>query len=79
MALVLLVLLVGLPMAMSMGPMPPCPKCNLSPGEAWAMCLAVLSLISLVVPAPNRRVWAERSHLRLLLLAGRLERPPRFA
>jgi hypothetical protein len=79
-ALVLLVLLVGLPVAMGMGDMAQCPSCtgNDSPA-ALAMCLAILSFFVLVASRHGSRVSPRRQVVRLLLLADPLDRPPQLA
>lgn len=78
--LILLVLLVGLPLAMGMAGMEPCPSC---PGGdapmAVVMCLAILSFFALVVSRHSSPVGSQRPLLRPLLLADPLDRPPRFA
>jgi hypothetical protein len=68
--LVLLVLLVGLPLAMGMSDMPPCPSCTKGDAPvAVAMCLAILSLFVLVVSSNSSLVASRRQIVRRLLLA----------
>lgn len=75
-AILLLVILAGVPMVGSMA-MLDCPQCHLSAGHAIGMCLAVLALLVLALPGASARiVWEERI-LRHLLLGAALERPPR--
>ncbi|MDQ3991947.1 MAG: hypothetical protein M3245_06545 [Actinomycetota bacterium] len=76
-ALVLLVLLVGLPIAAGMPAMMSCPQCHLTAGAAAMMCLAVLSLFVLLAPTASSRLWRSDRVLRQLLLVPGLERPPR--
>lgn len=79
-ALVLLVLLVGLPFAMGMSEMPPCPSCTKGDAPVTvAMCLAIVSLFVLVVSSNSSGTASRRQVLRLLLLADPPERPPRVA
>jgi hypothetical protein len=75
-AAVLLVILVGVPIIGGMT-MPDCPECHLSAGEAVGMCLAVLALLSLVVPGVFMAHVQQERALRLLLLRAGVERPPR--
>lgn len=76
--LVLLVVLVGLPLAMGMTDMAPCPSCTGAPA-AVAMCLAIVALFVLAVSRGSSRITSRRQIVRLLLLADRLDRPPRLA
>jgi hypothetical protein len=79
-ALVLLVLLVGLPLAMGMSDMAPCPSCTKGDAPvAVAMCLAIVSLFVLVMSSNSSVIVARRRVVRVLLLADPLERPPRVA
>jgi hypothetical protein len=79
-ALVLLVLLVGLPFAMGMSDMAPCPSCTKGDSPvAVAMCLAIVSLFVLVVSSSSSLITPRRQVVRLLLLADPLDRPPRVA
>jgi len=79
-ALVLLVLLVGLPLAMGMSAMAPCRSCTKGDAPvAVAMCLAIVSLFVLVVSSSSSFIAARRQMVRLLLFADPPERPPRVA
>lgn len=79
-ALVLLVLVVGLPLAMGMSEMAPCPSCTgLNTPVAVAMCLAIVSLFVLVVSSNSSRIASRQQVVRLRLLAEPPERPPRIA
>lgn len=78
--LILLVLLVGLPLAMGMSGMEPCPSCSgTNAPMAGAMCLAILSFFVLVVSRHSSRVNSQKRVLRPLFLADSLDRPPRSA
>jgi hypothetical protein len=77
--LVLLILLIGLPLALGMGDMGPCPSCG--PGDApvtAAMCLAVLSLFVLNALFQGRSVVNIEKGLRALLVGDPPEKPPRL-
>lgn len=77
-ALILIVLLVGLPLSMDMSDMAPCPSCRGSDAPvAVAMCLAILLFFVLLVSAHSSRVASRRQMVRFLLLADPPERPPR--
>jgi hypothetical protein len=79
-ALVLLVLLVGMPFAMGIGDMTPCPSCSEAGAPiAIAMCLAIVSLFVFVVALRGDLITSRRQVVRLLLLADPPERPPRVA
>lgn len=77
--LVVLILLTGLPLAMGMGmegaSCPSCPAPDTS--LAVVMCLAILSGWSLLVASLTDRVHDRQRTLRRLLIAARLDRPPR--
>jgi hypothetical protein len=79
--LVMLLLLVGLPLAMGMGDMPTCPECS-SAGALplLGMCVAVVALVMSFV-LPLLRLGFQMAVLQppRLYLAHRLERPPRAA
>jgi hypothetical protein len=78
--LVLLGLVVGLPLAMGMGDMAPCPSCTKGDAPvAVAMCLAIVSLFVLVVSSKSRVMASRPQVVRLLLFADPPERPPRAA
>jgi hypothetical protein len=79
-ALVLLVLLVGMPFAMGMGDMTPCPSCSEAGAPSVvAMCLAIVSLFVLVVSSHCSLITSRPQVVRLLLFADPPERPPRVA
>jgi hypothetical protein len=78
--LVLLILLVGLPLAMGMGDMAPCPSCTgIERPVAVAMCLAIVSLFVLIVSLGSSVIGSRRQVVRLRTFVDRLERPPRVA
>ncbi|MGH2674564.1 MAG: hypothetical protein ACRDH1_04015 [Actinomycetota bacterium] len=76
-ALVVLVILVGVPLVGAMPMMADCPQCHLPSGAAVGMCLAILALFSLVSPEVFGRLTRRHSIMRQLLVAATLERPPR--
>lgn len=79
-ALVLLVLLVGLPLAMGMSEMAPCPSCTEGDARvAVAMCFAIVSLFVLVMSSRSSPIASRPRVFRLLFLADPPERPPRVA
>ncbi len=79
-ALVVLVLVVGLPFAMGMPDMASCPRCTgVDTPLAIAMCLAIVSLFVWVVPSRGTRIASRRALVRLLLFDDPPERPPRVA
>lgn len=79
-ALVLLVLVVGLPLGMGMSDMTPCPSCTgVDTPVALAMCLAIMSLFTLVVSSRSSLIASRREVVRLLLRSDPPERPPRLA
>ena len=76
--LVVLILLIGLPLAMGMGDMASCPSCG--PGDApvaVAMCLAIVSLFVLNILVQSRSVASAEYGLRILLVGDPPEKPPR--
>jgi hypothetical protein len=74
-ALVLVVLMTGLPLGMMAGS---CPACHLSDGPMSAgWCLAVLSLVVLLLPGMSRPLRRTRERMPLLLTVTGVERPPR--
>jgi hypothetical protein len=78
--LVLLVLLVGLPSAIGLSDMAPCPSCKEGDAPiAVALCLAIVSLFVLVMSSNSSLVRSKRRVFRFLLLADPPERPPRLA
>jgi hypothetical protein len=79
-ALVVLVLVVGLPLAMGMSDMAPCPNCTgINTPEAVTMCLAIVSLFVLIVSSYSSRIASGQQMVNLRLLADPPERPPRAA
>lgn len=76
--LVLLVIIAGLPFVAGMPVMANCPQCHLA-SAAMGMCLAILALLSLVVPELFAPVSRRHMGVRRLLLSAALERPPRPA
>ncbi len=77
-ALTLLILLVGLPLAMGMGDMSSCPTCGVGDAAvAIAMCLAVLSLFVLNISTTSRTIPGAHLRLRVLLVGDPPEKPPR--
>jgi|ERR687896_124248 hypothetical protein len=79
-ALVLLVLVIGLPLAMGMSDMAPCPSCTgVGTPLAVAMCLAIMSFFVLVVSSSSVRISMRRQLVWLECLADPPERPPRIA
>lgn len=78
-ALVLLVLVVGLPLAMGMSGMAPCPSCTgVDTPVAVAMCFAIISLFVLVVSSQSSLISSRREVVRLLARSDPPERPPRL-
>jgi hypothetical protein len=76
-ALVLLVLLVGLPFAMGMSDMAPCPSCTKGDAPvAVAMCLAIVAVFVLAVSSNRILIASRREVVRVLLFADPPERPP---
>lgn len=76
--LVLIVLLTGLPLAMSMNDMPPCPNCS-SVGSLtlFGMCAAIIALARFAVALLEAYIRPTSVLMRLLLLVRPLEKPPR--
>lgn len=76
--LVLVLVLLSLPILVSMDRMDPCPAC---PGEvmlgAWGLCLAVLSLFTLLLPTSITPLRVRSSVPRPRLIVSGVERPPR--
>lgn len=78
--LVVLVLVIGVPLAMGMSEMAPCPSCpGIDTPVAVAMCLAIVSLFILLVCSNSSRIASRQLVLRPWLLADPPERPPRVA
>lgn len=79
-ALVLLVLVVGLPLAMGMSDMAACPSCTgVETPVAVAMCLAIISLFILLVSSQSSLISSRREVVRLRARSDPPERPPRLA
>ncbi|MFN2524943.1 MAG: hypothetical protein ABR505_01560 [Actinomycetota bacterium] len=79
-ALVLLVFVLGLPLAMGMSDMDSCPSCaGVDAPMAVAMCLAIMSLFVLVVISQTSLVATRRDIPPLLLGREPPERPPQIA
>jgi hypothetical protein len=79
-ALVLLVLVMGLPLAMGMSDMGPCPSCTgVDTPVAVAMCLAIVSAFVFVVSSKSGLMASRRQQVRLVLRSDPPERPPRLA
>jgi hypothetical protein len=74
--LVLLVLLLGLPLGMLMPGTAMCPDCGIL-GSWGAVCIALLGSLVLLVHRRAGRLLAAPAHGHLLLLADRIDRPPR--
>jgi len=75
--LVLIVLVLGIPLAMPMGP-GACPECpGLNMGSLVGVCLAILAGLLLLALAAGSTALAERSHRGTRILAHSFERPPR--
>lgn len=78
-ALVLLVVVVGLPLIAGMGDMAPCPSCAATDGPlVLAMCLAIVAIVSLSIRFSSVRIRSRSGHFNLFLLARRVERPPQL-
>jgi hypothetical protein len=79
-ALVLLILLAGLPLALGMGAMEPCPSCPAPDAPIWfGACFAILAWGLTTIVLRSIRVSPVVAALKPLLLAISLERPPRPA
>jgi hypothetical protein len=79
-ALVLLILLTGLPLALGMSAMPVCPSCPAPDAPIWlGACFAILVWAVLTILARSFLLTHALSMLKPLLLASSLERPPRLA
>jgi len=75
--LVLVVLILGIPLAMPMGG-GACPECpGLGTNSLAGMCVAILVGLLLLAWAAGSTALAERSHRGSRLLAHSFERPPR--
>lgn len=79
-ALVMLILLTGLPLALGMSAMPPCPSCPAPDAPIWfGACFAVLVWAILTILMRSLVISHVLAVLRPFLLATSLERPPRLA
>lgn len=78
--LTLLVLFTGLPLALGMGAMEPCPSCPAPDIPIWfGLCFAILVWVLLIVLLGSVRVLPVLAVLKPVPLATSLERPPRGA
>lgn len=78
-ALVLLILLTGLPLALGMSAMPACPSCPAPDAPIWfGACFAILAWAVLTILMRSFPISHALAALRQLLLATSLERPPRL-
>jgi hypothetical protein len=79
-ALIVLILITGLPLALGMGAMEPCPSCPAPHAPIWfGACFAILAWGLIAIGLRSIRVAATVAVLKPLLLAISLERPPRPA
>lgn len=79
-ALVLLVLLTGLPLALGMSAMPACPSCPAPDAPTFfGACFAILVWAVLTILVRSFLISGALAALKPLLLATSLERPPRLA
>ena len=77
--LVLVVLVLGIPLAMPMGS-GACPQCpGLNPGSLAGVCVAILAGLLLLAMAAGSTALAERLHRDSRVLTRSFERPPRSA
>ncbi|MGH2385679.1 MAG: hypothetical protein ACRDJL_09540 [Actinomycetota bacterium] len=77
-SLVLLILITGLPLALGMGAMEPCPSCPAPDAPiSFGACFAILAWALMTVVLRSIRVSSAAAVLKPLLLATSLERPPR--
>lgn len=77
--LVVLILLAGMPLAMGMSAMHPCPECPAT--TVWSLtglCAAVLTFFALLIALASRSVTMVLAPVRPLLLVRRVDRPPRL-
>lgn len=79
--LVLLLLVVGLPLAMGMGDMAPCPACSAPDASlAMSMCLAILAIGGAFMPfALSRRIHLRSIRTPQFVALSSLDRPPQHA
>jgi hypothetical protein len=79
-ALVLLILLTGLPLALGMSAMPPCPSCPAPDAPIWfGACFAILVWAVLMILVRSFLISHASAALKPLLFAKSLEHPPRLA
>lgn len=80
-ALILLLLIIGLPVAMGhMGNMGDCPACTSANAPfALGLCVGILSLVAFTVLLSSRRFMLHAAPTRRFLLATSIFRPPRSA
>ncbi len=79
-ALVLLLLVVGLPLAMGMVDMGPCPACSAPDAPlAMTMCLGILTMGLFIALAFSGRISPRDGRAPLFLALASLERPPQHA
>jgi len=77
--LVLVVLILGIPLAMPMGS-GACPECpGLGTGSLTGLCVAILAGLLLLAMAAGSTALAERSHRGSRIPAYSFDRPPRSA
>jgi len=77
-SLVLLILITGLPLALGMGAMEPCPSCPAPDAPIWfGACFAILAWGLMTVALLSMRVSPAAALLKSLLVTTSLERPPR--
>jgi hypothetical protein len=79
-AVVLLILLTGLPLALGMSAMPACPSCPAPDAPIWfGACFAILVWAFVTILIRSFLVPRALAALKPLLFATSLERPPRLA
>ena len=79
-ALVLLILLTGLPFALGMSAMPACPSCPAPDAPIWfGACFAILVWAVFTILVRSFLISHALAALKSLLFAKPLERPPRLA
>jgi len=77
--LVLVLVLLSLPVLVSMGSMDSCPACSGGMLGAWGLCLAVISLFTMILPGATTAFGVRSPAPRPRLAISGLERPPRSA
>lgn len=79
-ALVLLLLVSGLPLAMGMADMGPCPACSAPDAPlAMTMCVAILTMGLLIALAFSGRISPHNKRTPFFLVLLSLDRPPQHA